>query len=182
MVTNRPHQALYCLIYVLPLYASRSTRPSSTRSRDDPDAIRARIRAVSSSTAACSLATFIFITALGPPSVDQWHLMGLWPVGLLPAAKALLLTALLFAAPLYESLFLDGNWKDFRTTRRLREVWTDMPLWRNLVAVSITRKPRHTNSWPLFVEFSQSHQRAPSLRSVYSDQQLCRFCYLRVQV
>ncbi|PNY23525.1 CAAX prenyl protease 2 [Tolypocladium capitatum] len=144
----------YCLVYVLPLYASAATRASPTRSRDAPEAIRARIRSVSLSTAACSVATLLILlrspstagstsgpaSASGEPTASHQlssslHLMGYWPLGLLETARALLLTALLFAGPLYECLVVDGVWREWLRLEPLRHVGTDWPAWRNMVAV-----------------------------------------------
>jgi hypothetical protein len=61
--------------------------------------------------------------------------MGYWPLGLAEAAKTLGLTALLFAAPLYERLLIDGCWEDWLTLKPLAMVWADWPAWRNFVAV-----------------------------------------------
>lgn len=123
---------MYCLIYVLPLHLSPAARAAPNRSRDDPIAIRVRIRAVSLSTAACSLATLV----LRLPAGDAWHQMGYWPQGLLDAAASVALTALLFAAPLYERLVIDGYWKDCLRLEPLANIWSEWPTWRNLVAVS----------------------------------------------
>lgn len=65
------------------------------------------------------------------------HLMGYWPPGLGEAARALWLTALLFAGPLYESLVVDGAARQWTTLQPLKELWVDWPTWRNMVAVRI---------------------------------------------
>lgn len=68
--------------------------------------------------------------------------MGYWPVGLVPTSKALLLTMLLFAAPLYEALWLDGVWQDWARLQPLKELWKEWPQWRNYVAVgSLLSRP-----------------------------------------
>ncbi|ATY58594.1 prenyl ase Rce1 [Cordyceps militaris] len=127
----------YSVIYVLPLYLSEATRPSPTRSRDDPAAIRARVRAVTLSTIACSVVTLITICCL-----SQQHpalfLMGYWPIRLIESAKALLLTAVLFAGPLYENLFIDGDWRHLGSG--LRHLWQSWPTWRNIVAGPVTEE------------------------------------------
>jgi prenyl protein peptidase len=64
--------------------------------------------------------------------------MGYWPPGITDAARALWLTALLFAAPLYESLVIDGAVHQWRTLEPLKELWVDWPTWRNMVAVCFT--------------------------------------------
>lgn len=129
-------QLAYSIIYVLPLYASDATRPSPSRSRDDPAAIRARVRAVTLSTTACSIATLTTLCCLSRQR-PALYLMGYWPVRLLESAKALLLTATLFAGPLYESLFIDGGWRYIGTG--LQRLWQSWPEWRNIVAVCAPR-------------------------------------------
>lgn len=128
-----PQKVAYSIIYVLPLYGSDATRPSPTRSRDDPAAIRARVRAVTLSTTACSLFTFLFLWYL-PQQKPALYVMGYWPVRLAESARALLLTATLFAGPLYESLIIDGGWR-YVGSRPL-DIWNSWPDWRNIIAVS----------------------------------------------
>ena len=138
LTTPRSVQAAYCLVYVLPLYASEATRPSPTRSRDAPEAIRARVRSVTFSTTVCSLCTFLLLRQSANPlavSLGPWHLMGYWPAGLVDALKILFLTGLLFAGPLYECLLIDGAWRQWPRLEPLRLVWSEWPVWRNLVAV-----------------------------------------------
>ncbi|KAJ4159288.1 uncharacterized protein LMH87_008195 [Akanthomyces muscarius] len=127
----------YSIIYVLPLYASDATRPSPSRSRDDPAAIRARVRAVTLSTTACSIVTLITLCCLSQQR-PALYLMGYWPVRLVESAKALLLTATLFAGPLYESLFIDGGWRYIGTG--LQRLWQSWPEWRNIVAGPVTEE------------------------------------------
>jgi hypothetical protein len=134
--TNSYSKVVYCLVYVIPLYFSTATRPSPTRSRDAPEAIRARILVVSLSTAVCSLVTLYLLSSHGAVAVrEPLHFMGYWPLGLVDAARALGLTALLFAGPLYESLVIDGAAHQWLRLEPLRDLWTDWPTWRNLVAV-----------------------------------------------
>ncbi|KAL6850895.1 CAAX prenyl protease [Amphichorda felina] len=129
----------YCLAYVLPLHLFPGAKASPYRSRDDPTAIRARIRAVSLSTVACSLATFILLSA-HPAATSPLRLMGYWPLGLVEAASALFLTALLFAAPLYETVFINGSWSLWLRLQPLATIWSDWPSWRNIVAGPITEE------------------------------------------
>ncbi|KAL2682523.1 hypothetical protein Neosp_006975 [[Neocosmospora] mangrovei] len=132
---------VYCLVYVIPLYFSAATRPSPTRSRDAPEAIRARIFVVSLSTAICSLVTLYLLSSHATIAIpNPLHFMGYWPVGLVDAARALWLTALLFAGPLYESLFVDGAARQWLDLQPLRDLWTDWPTWRNMVAGPITEE------------------------------------------
>ncbi|KAJ3499614.1 hypothetical protein NLG97_g182 [Lecanicillium saksenae] len=127
----------YSIIYVLPLYGSDATRPSPTRFRDDPAAIRARVRAVTLSTIACSVVTFITLWYLSEQQ-SALYLMGYWPVRPIESAKALLLTAILFAGPLYESLCIDGGWRYLGSG--LQHLWQSWPDWRNIVAGPVTEE------------------------------------------
>ncbi|RDA82521.1 hypothetical protein CP532_0883, partial [Ophiocordyceps camponoti-leonardi (nom. inval.)] len=146
---------LYCGIYVLPLHCLWSTRLLPSRSRDDPQLIQARVRAVSFSTTACSLITYLILRHLSimtgtelssgstyPIVVSRsaLHLMGYWPPGILETAKASLLTALLFAGPIYERLFFEGLWKQWLQLRPLTLLWEDWPTWRNIIAGPITEE------------------------------------------
>lgn len=60
-------------------------------------------------------------------------MMGYWPIRLTQSAKALLLTAILFAGPLYESLIIEGGCQHLGSG--LLDVWRNWPDWRNIVAV-----------------------------------------------
>lgn len=92
---------------------------------------------VSISTALCSLVTLYLLSShAGVAVVEPLHFMGYWPPGLVDSARALLLTALLFAGPLYESLFIDGAFQQWLHLEPLKELWADWPTWRNMVAVS----------------------------------------------
>lgn len=62
--------------------------------------------------------------------------MGYWPLGLVEALRALLLTALLFLGPLFESLVVEGYWREWMTGEPVKELLSDWITWRNLVAVS----------------------------------------------
>ena len=130
----------------MPLHIIPAARASASRSRDDPAAIQARIRAVSLSTTACSLATFLTVTYYHSAGY-AWHMLGYWPLGLLEAGRALLLTGLLFAGPLYERLIIDGAWESWLWLQPLSATWQDWPTWRNYVAVSpsILAAPRNTS-------------------------------------
>lgn len=133
-------QIAYTLIYVIPLYFSAATRPSPTRSRDAPEAIRARILVVSLSTAVCSLVTLALLSSRLSSQKQPLHLMGYWPPGLVDSTRAIWLTALLFAGPLYESLVIDGAARGWLTLKPLKELWVDWPTWRNMVAGPVTEE------------------------------------------
>ncbi|KAF9869352.1 prenyl proteinase rce1 [Colletotrichum karsti] len=133
---------MYTIIYVLPLYISPSSRPSPTLSRDDPRVIRARITSVLSSTAVCSALTYIVLARLpdGALPITPLHAMGYWPIGLVDSASCLLLTAVLFAGPLYETLLIDGLWETWKTFEPLLSIWTHWTTWRNIVMGPLTEE------------------------------------------
>jgi prenyl protein peptidase len=62
--------------------------------------------------------------------------MGYKPVGMGESLKSLLLTAALFAGPLYETLILDGVWEEWLRLQPLKDIWTQWTSWRNIVVVS----------------------------------------------
>ncbi|RDA89579.1 hypothetical protein CP533_6806 [Ophiocordyceps camponoti-saundersi (nom. inval.)] len=155
LLANAKEQLLYCGIYVLPLHYLSSTRSLPLRSRDDPAVIRARVRAVCLSTTACSLITLIILRRspmvtghrlnpgvefLTDGSQPALYLMGYWPPGLLETFKALLLTALLFAGPIYEGLLVEGWGGQWLKLVPMRLLWEDWPTWRNIVAGPISEE------------------------------------------
>lgn len=119
-----------------PFYLSPKTRPSPTLSRDAPHVIRARIASVTLTCAAASLTTLAVLTRVGGHGLGAaLHELGCWPAGLGEALRALLLTALLFLGPLFESLVVEGGWRDWATLEPAKEVLRDITAWRNIVAV-----------------------------------------------
>ena len=71
------------------------------------------------------------------PVWDAVHLMGLWPVGLVDALRATLLTGLLFLGPLFLGLVAEAGWRDWAKLGPVKEVWNEWTSWRNIVAVRI---------------------------------------------
>lgn len=128
---------LYTLIYVLPFYLSSTTRPSPQLSRDAPSVIRARIRSVILSCTICSVATFVLLSSVehGDP-FNSLNLMGYFPLGVEETAKILLLTAILFAGPLFEAGIAEGGWRGWIRLQGLNETISGWIGWRNYVAVS----------------------------------------------
>ncbi|OTA60236.1 hypothetical protein K449DRAFT_396186 [Hypoxylon sp. EC38] len=132
---------IYTLIYVVPFYLSRTTRPSPTLSRDAPSVIRARIASVSLTCAICSTITFVILTSQGrATTAEALHTMGYWPIGLVETGKCFLLTAVLFAGPLYEYLIVDQGWRDWLALRPLSELFGEWTKWRNIVAGPFTEE------------------------------------------
>lgn len=121
---------------MIPFYLSPKTRPSPTLSRDAPHVIRARITSVTLTCVVASLTTLAVLTRVGGHGFGgALHALGYWPVGLAEALRALLLTALLFLGPLFESLVVEEGWRDWLTFEPVKEVLREITAWRNIVAV-----------------------------------------------
>ncbi|KAI1189872.1 CaaX protease [Nemania serpens] len=132
---------VYTLIYVVPFYLSATTRPSRTLSRDAPSVIRARVASVSLTCVVCSLITFAILTSKGRvASHEALHSMGYWPLGLPEAVRSLLLTAVLFAGPLYEALLVDGEWRHWLSLEPVTSLFGDWIRWRNIIAGPFTEE------------------------------------------
>jgi prenyl protein peptidase len=139
VVDRCPLKVIYTLVYVLPFYLSSTTRPSRALSRDAPSVIRARITSVTLTCVICSVATFVILTSKGQATnADALHSMGYWPAGLVATAKTLLLTAILFAGPLYETLVVHGAWRDWLSLQPVTELFSEWTTWRNIIAVGFT--------------------------------------------
>ena len=140
---NEP-QIAYTTLYVLPFYLSALTRPSPDLPRDSPTVIRARVRSVTLSCALCSVITICILSFYAHvPRLQILKLLGWYPIDIAGTAKPLLLTALLFAGPLFEKGVVDGKWKEWIRGRKLYECLDSWIGWRNYVAVRTT--PLHTN-------------------------------------
>ena len=99
--------------------------------------IRARITSVTITCIITSVTTYYILVAWGHYGKnDALHAMGYWPAGVREALRALLLTALLFLGPLFESLVVESGWRDWKTLEPVKEVLDEMTTWRNIVAVS----------------------------------------------
>ncbi|KAL2217189.1 prenyl protein protease [Thermoascus aurantiacus ATCC 26904] len=132
---------LCTLVYVVPFYVSSSTRPSPTLSRDAPSVIRARIRAVTVACIVCSLAVVCLVMYKGNASLSEaLRLLGWWPVGPAEIVRSLLLTAILFAGPLFERGVAEGEWKDWVRGSRVAETLGGWIGYRNYVAGPVTEE------------------------------------------
>ncbi|KKA29483.1 hypothetical protein TD95_001593, partial [Thielaviopsis punctulata] len=144
---------LYTAVYVFPLYATKTTRPSRTLSRDSPQVIRSRIVSVALSTVLCNVASYIFISRIsswGRP--DALAFMGYWPAGWSEAARTIALNSMLFAGPLFETLLIDGEWRTLVNGRAVAAVWSDWTTWRNIVVGPATEEALFRSAAvPLFV-------------------------------
>ncbi|KAI1174176.1 CaaX protease [Nemania sp. FL0916] len=136
---------LYTLLYVVPFYLSSTTRPSRTLSRDAPSVIRARVASVSLTCVVCSLITYAILTSSSGGHAnatprEALHSLGYWPLGIGEAAHAVLLTAILFAGPLYAALIVEGGWRRCLSLESVMEVFTEWTRWRNIVAGPLTEE------------------------------------------
>ncbi|KAL8680571.1 MAG: hypothetical protein Q9186_003263 [Xanthomendoza sp. 1 TL-2023] len=131
----------YTVLYVLPFYLAPTTRPSPSLSRDAPSVIRARIRFVSLSVALSTIATiYILADRANASIVDIIRLLGWYPISIIQLAKSLILTAILFAGPLFESAVVEGRWKDWIQGQPLHESLSSWIGWRNYVAGPVTEE------------------------------------------
>ncbi|KAI5293876.1 hypothetical protein KEM52_005071 [Ascosphaera acerosa] len=128
--------AAFTVVYVLPFYVLPGARASSPWvDRDDAAVIQRRIRAVTISSALCSIGVFGFLVGwAGRSPLDALAVMGWWPVGLREALQCLLLTAVLFTGPLFLSLVVDREARQW--AQRAREIRTDWVLWRNVAPIT----------------------------------------------
>ncbi|KAI1781461.1 hypothetical protein F4818DRAFT_38509 [Hypoxylon cercidicola] len=132
---------IYTVIYVAPFYLSPKTRPSPTLTRDAPSVIRARIASVSLSCVVCSFITFLILTSPGQATTSEaLHALGYWPVGPVETVKCFLLTAVLFAGPLYEYLVVDEGWREWLALQPVYKVFNEWTRWRNIVAGPYTEE------------------------------------------
>lgn len=136
-----PCQVIFTLLYVLPFYLSKSTRPSPTLNRDAPSVIRARIQTVTLACIAASSATFYLLVVTAKfTAADALHLLGWWPVHLTDVVKCGALTVLLFVGPVFEKLFVEGDLNDLRRGGRLIESLSSWQGYRNYIAAPITEE------------------------------------------
>ncbi|MCJ1458389.1 hypothetical protein MMC28_008761 [Mycoblastus sanguinarius] len=134
-------QIAYTILYVLPFYLSPATRPSPALSRDAPSVIRARIRFVSLSVSISSLATiYVLSSHAHAPSFEILHLLGWYPISPIPILQSLLVTALLFAGPLFEKGIVESAWRQWIRGKNVHETLSSWIGWRNYVAGPVTEE------------------------------------------
>lgn len=142
LTLTNPSQVALTLLYVVPFYLSPSTRPSPSLSRDAPSVIRARIRTVTGSCLVCSLVVLWLVVDKGGSSLSAaLSLLGWWPIDLGDILRSLLLTAILFIGPLYESGIVEGEWRSWFSRAKWSESLGGWIGWRNYVAVRLIQPP-----------------------------------------
>lgn len=131
-------QIIFNVIYVVPFYLSRTTRPSPTLTRDAPSVIRARLRAVTTSCIVASAITVYVVHEYGTNDFGSvFRILGWYPISLFDVGRILLLVAILFVGPLFEIGIVEGGWRSWITGRELLDVLSSWTGFRNLVAVSL---------------------------------------------
>lgn len=133
---------LYSFIYVVPFYIFSNTRPSQFRPRDAPSMIRARTRLVTGSCIICSIITMILLTKANNEGISLVPLtkMGYVPVGIKETLKALALTAIFYAGPIFEKGFVLDEWNDWVRLRGFQTVLRSWIGWRNYVVGPVTEE------------------------------------------
>ena len=110
-------------------------------SRDAPSVIRARIRFVTTSVTVCSVITILILSTRGHlETTSILHHLGWYPLNPLKIGKALSLTSLLFAGPLFERAIVESGWRRWIKGKELRETLSSWIGWRNFVAGPITEE------------------------------------------
>ncbi|KAL9104427.1 MAG: hypothetical protein Q9163_000633 [Psora crenata] len=148
----------FTALYVLPFYLSPTTRPSLILSRDAPSVIRARIRFVIISTFISTVITSYILSTCADESLPStMHALGIYPIHPITVGKSVLLTALLFAGPLFEKAIIESGWRRWIKGKDIHETLSSWIGWRNFVAGPITEEvlfrsviiSLHTHTRPL---------------------------------
>jgi prenyl protein peptidase len=127
---------------VLPFYASRKTRPSPALNRDAPSVIKARIQSVSLAVTVSILATLyiLHVTAKLPLSTCL-HYLGFYPIDLRAIISSLLLTTILYLAPLYESIFINKDLSPLSSLlSNIQSILSSSQGYRNYIAGPLTEE------------------------------------------
>lgn len=132
--------AAYVFIYVIPFYLSPATRPSPTLTRDAPSSIRARVRAVTFSTALCSVLTVIVLYQHDASAMEILSLLGIWPVSPVDTIRTMLLVVILFAGPIFEHGIVDDGWRDWIKLNGVNESLSSWIGYRNFVVGPVSEE------------------------------------------
>jgi prenyl protein peptidase len=83
---------------------------------------------------------FVIVQYSHATPLETLRLLGCWPIDALAILRTLLLCAILFAGPLFETGVAEGGWKDWIRGRHVRETLGSWMGWRNLVAGPVTEE------------------------------------------
>ena len=126
------------MVYVVPFYLFRATRPSPTLERNHPSNIRARFRIVAAACAISALVTVYVVQRHGNATIaEAVRLLGWWPIALVDIVRPLLLTVVLFAGPLFEKGFVRGKWRYWARARGFPNATISVYDLRDYVVVGI---------------------------------------------
>lgn len=92
------------------------------------------MRAVGLTCLACTVVAIYFLAIHGhatPSSVLR--LLGIWPINPFDIVKVLFLVIILFTCSLYESIIVDGDWRDWSLAAFKEAVWDSWTGYRNLI-------------------------------------------------
>lgn len=127
-------ELLFTLFYVAPFYLSATLRSTPLHSRDAPTVIRARIRAVGLTCAACTLVTVYLLAVEGHKSPEEvLRLLGIWPINPIDVLRVLGLAMVLFACSLYEDIIVNSAWREWSLTTFKEATFDSWIGYRNLV-------------------------------------------------
>jgi len=110
--------------------------------RNSPASIKARARSVFWVSAICTVITAAVLAIYGRANLlEVLRLLGLFPVNLFDVTRSLLLTAILFAGPLFEEGIVDGNWRGWLSFGSFkRYVIDDLVTFRALVVGPVSEE------------------------------------------
>ncbi|EMC96724.1 hypothetical protein BAUCODRAFT_148289 [Baudoinia panamericana UAMH 10762] len=134
-----PTTALLCavvftVVYVAPFYLSPTLRSTPIQSRDSPTVIRARVRAVGLTCIVCTVVTVYVLAVEGHAGPrDVLRLLAVWPTDPLDIAKTLALVAVLFVGPLYESIIVNDDWREWSFSALKEGLFDSWTGYRNLI-------------------------------------------------
>lgn len=125
-----------------PFYLFKKTRPSPTLNRDAPSVIKARIQTVSLTVVVSVLSTFYILYVTAEYSfATSLHFLGVYPLDPLSIGKSLLLTFILYLAPLYEHVYLEDELSPLSTVLdRMKLTLGSSQGYRNYVAGPVTEE------------------------------------------
>ena len=93
------------------------------------------------SVSICSLLTIYVISTRAEVSYwETFHLLGWYPFSVLDISKAVLLTGLLFAGPLFEKGVIESGWRHWAKGQDLNETLSSWIGWRNYIAGPFTEE------------------------------------------
>lgn len=132
---------LFTALYVAPFYLSPTLRSVSLASRDSPSVIRARVRSVTLTCAACAVINVYILAFYGHATLhDVLRLWGVWPISLIDIAKLVGLVAVLFVGPLFKSLIAEGEWRDITPSIIKAELIDSWVGYRNIVVAPLSEE------------------------------------------